>query len=286
MRLLRTLFTSLLAISLCSPAIAADPKPSRVLMVTQSAGFVHGSVRRPDGEKKLAVSEIAMIQLGEKTGLFKVDCTQDVAADFTKDNLKNYDIVMFYTTGALPIADADKDYFFKEWLTAKGHGFLGFHSAADTYGDYQPYWDMVGGTFNGHPWNAGDTVTINVHDSANPLMKSFGSEFQIRDEIYQYKNWQPEKVRVLMSLDMSRCKPSMPYHVPVAWIKKYGEGKVYFNNLGHNESSWSDERYLKSITEAVRWIRGEIEVDATPNPDLSKAQEETAKAAAAAANAK
>ncbi len=286
MRLLRTFLTGLLAISLCSPAFAADPKPSRVLMVTQSAGFVHGSVRRPDGEKKLAVSEIAMIQLGEKTGLFKVDCTQDVAADFTKDNLKNYDIVMFYTTGALPIADADKDYFFKEWLTAKGHGFLGFHSAADTYGDYQPYWDMVGGTFNGHPWNAGDTVTINVHDSANPLMTSFGSEFQIRDEIYQYKNWQPDKVRVLMSLDMSRCKPSMPYHVPVSWIKKYGEGKVYFNNLGHNEASWSDERYLKSITEAVRWIRGEIEIDATPNPELSKAQEEAAKAAAAAANAK
>ena len=286
MRLLRTLLCGLVALSLSTPAFATEPKPSRVLMVTQSAGFVHGSVRRPDGEKKLAVSEIAMIQLGEKTGLFKVDCTQDVAADFTKDNLKNYDIVMFYTTGALPIADADKDYFFKEWLTAKGHGFLGFHSAADTYGDYQPYWDMVGGTFNGHPWNAGDTVTIKVHDSANPLMVPFGSEFQIRDEIYQYKNWQPEKVRVLMSLDMSRCKPSMPYHVPVSWIKKYGEGKVYFNNLGHNESSWSDERYLKSITEAVKWIRGDIEVDATPNPDLSKAQEEAAKAAAAAANAK
>lgn len=286
MRILRALVGGLLAVSLCAPSFGTEPKPSRVLMVTQSAGFVHGSVRRPEGEKKLAVSEIAMIQLGEKTGLFKVDCTQDVAADFTKDNLKNYDIVMFYTTGSLPIADADKDYFFKEWLTAKGHGFLGFHSAADTYGDYQPYWDMVGGTFNGHPWNAGDTVTIKVHEPENPLMKSFGAEFQIRDEIYQYKNWQPEKVRVLMSLDMSRCKPSMPYHVPVSWIKNYGEGRVYFNNLGHNEASWSDERYLKSITEAVRWIRGDIEIDATPNPELSAAQEEAAKAAAAAASAK
>lgn len=266
------------SITLGSSNIAAGEKaPSKVLMLTQSVGFMHGSVRRPtEGEKKLAVAEIAMIQLGQKTGLFTVDCTQDAAADFTKENLKNYDIVMFYTTGALPIADADRDYFFKEWLTAKGHGFIGFHSAADTYGDYQPYWDMVGGTFNGHPWNAGDTVTISVHEPENALMKPFGASFTIQDEIYQYKNWQPEKVRVLMSLDMSKCKPSKKYHVPVAWVKNYGEGRVYFNNLGHNEATWADARYMESITTGVKWIRGEVEVDATPNPEVSKAQEELA----------
>ena len=266
-------------------ATAADKEKSRILMLTQSAGFVHGSVQRPDAvdaEKKLAVAEIAMIELGAKTGMFTVDCTQDAAADFTKDNLKNYDIVMFYTTLTLPIAEPDLDFLFKEWLIAKGHGFIGFHSAADTFHDYQPYWDMIGGTFNGHPWNAGETVTIKVHDPGHPTMKPFGEEFTIKDEIYQYKNWQPEKVRVLMSLDMSRCTPSAPYHVPVAWVKSYGAGKVYFNNLGHNESTWSDERFLKSVTAGVQWIRNDVEGDSTPNPELSAAQEEVAKKAAAA----
>jgi type 1 glutamine amidotransferase len=78
----------------------------------------------------------------------------------------------------------------------------------------------------------------------------------------------------------------MPYHVPVAWVKNYGEGRVYFNNLGHNETSWADERYLTSITEAVKWIRGEVELDATPNAELSAEQEKVAKAAADAARAK
>ena len=263
---------------------ASEKSPSRVLMVTQSVGFMHGSVRRPDpvdGEKKLAVAEVSMIQLGEKTGLFKVDCTQDCAADFTRDNLQNYDIVMFYTTGMLPISDSDRDYFIKEWLPAKGHGFVGFHSALDTFHDYQPYWDMVGGTFNGHPWNAGETVTITVHEPNHPTMKPFGSEFQIQDEIYQYKNWQPEKVRVLMSLDMSRCPTFAPYHVPVAWVKSFGEGRVYVNNLGHNESTWVDERFLKSTTAGIEWIRGDIEAESKPNPELSATQEATAKAAAA-----
>lgn len=261
-------------------AASENRSATRVLMLTQSKGFMHGSVRRPEGdaERKLAVSEIAMIELGQKTGLFTVDCTQDAESDFTRENLQSYDIVMFYTTGSLPIAEADRNYFFREWLTAKGHGFIGFHSAADTYGDYEPYWDMVGGTFNGHPWNAGDTVTISVHEPDHPLMVPFGREFTIRDEIYQYKNWQPEKVRVLMSLDMSRCKPSMPYHVPVAWVKSYGEGRVYFNNLGHNESTWSDTRFLSSITSAVKWIRGDLDAESAPNPELSAAQELKARA--------
>src|SRR6185312_11501151 len=171
-------------------------------------------------------------------------------------NLANYDIVMFYTTGPkknLPIADDVLDYFFNDWLKQPGHGFIGAHSAADTYGDYQPYWDMIGGTFNGHPWGGGDTVTINVHDKEHPLSKPWGDEFTIKDEIYRFRNWQPEKVHVLMSLNMSKTANKVdqqiesqiqkklkdgdeagaaklkeqlgkgPYHVPIAWVKEYGQ---------------------------------------------------------------
>lgn len=270
---MKQLLTVFLMIQLSCWCSAAEK--SRVLMITQSAGFVHGSVNRRD--KDLAASEIAMVQLGEKTGLFSVDCSQDATSDLTKDNLKNYDIVMFYTTGALPVFANDMHYFLNTWLKQEGHGFMGFHSATDTFGEYEPYWDMVGGTFNGHPWNAGNTVTVTVHEPDHPTMVPFGKSFEIKDEIYQYKNFQPEKVRVLMSLDMAKCKPSKPYHVPVAWVKSYGNGKVYVNNLGHNESSWADQRYLDSITAGVKWIRGEVEGKSTPNPELSAAQEELAK---------
>jgi type 1 glutamine amidotransferase len=58
---------------------------------------------------------------------------------------------------------------------------------------------------------------------------------------------------------------------------------VYFNNLGHNEATWSDPRFIDSVTEGVKWIRGDVEGESTPNPELSAAQEEIAKAAAAKA---
>lgn len=258
------------------PAFVNSAEPVRALMLTQSRGFTHDSVNRRD--KPLSAAEIAMTQLGLKTGLFKVDCTQNAEADFTKENLQKYQLVMFYTTGDLPIAQADRDYFFKEWLTTKGHGFVGFHSAADTYGNYQPYWDMVGGTFNGHPWNAGETVTISVHDTAHPATKSLGAEFQIKDEIYQYKNWQPEKVRVLMSLNMAKTPTKRPYMVPVAWVKNYGEGKVFFTNLGHNEATWANPVFLDHVTGGIKWVLNQEAGDATPNPELSASLEAKAKA--------
>ncbi len=261
--------------------VEAKDGPSRILFVTQSKGFVHSSVKR---QETLAPAEVAMVQLGEQSGLFSVDCTQDCEADFTKENLQNYDVVAFYTTGDLPIAEADRDYFFNDWLKQKGHGVLGFHSAGDTYHNYEPYWDMIGGVFIGHPWGAGSTVTLTNHEPENPLVQPFGAEFVKQDEIYMYRHWQPEKVRVLMSLDYSKSPTGSKvntqhgYHVPVCWVKNYGEGRVYFNNLGHREDSWTNKPYLDSITQAVKWIRGEFEIDASPNPEVSNAQEAKAKA--------
>lgn len=248
---------------------------AKVLMVTQSAGFVHGSVKRKDNE--LAACEIAMTQLGQKTGLFEVHCTQDAESDFTAENLKNYDIVMFYTTGKLPISEEARKYFAETWLKEKGHGFIGFHSAADTYGEDNDechwYQEIVGGTFNGHPWNANNTVTISVHDQSHPAMKPFDKEFEFTDEIYQYKNWVPENVHVLMSLNMAKCNPSMPYHVPVAWAREWGDGKIYFNNLGHNEKTWTNPVFLKSTEGAIRWVMNLESADVKPNPEVSAQQE-------------
>src|SRR5688500_10522589 len=99
---------------------AQDPpkKNARILMVTQSAGFKHGSVTRKEGQ--LSPAERAITELGVSSGVFRVDCTQDVAKDFTKEALDNYDIVFFYTSGDLPIAKDVLEYFLNDWLKRPG----------------------------------------------------------------------------------------------------------------------------------------------------------------------
>src|SRR5205814_5561259 len=72
-------------------------KKARILMVTTSKTFTHNPVKREKDE--LAPAEVAVTQLGQSSGLFTVDCTQDPVRDLTPENLKNYDIVFFYTQG-------------------------------------------------------------------------------------------------------------------------------------------------------------------------------------------
>ncbi|TWT37050.1 Trehalose utilization [Posidoniimonas corsicana] len=285
---------ALLAALVAQPAAAAEEgdssqdRPARILFVTQSGGFKHPTVTRKASD--LSHAERALKQLGVESGEFRVDCTQDVQRDFKPELIKNYDIVAFFTTGTmndksriLPIPKETLDWFLNDWLKQKGHGFLGVHSAADTYEDYKPYWDMIGGSFNGHPWGSNTTVTISVHDQDHPAAKPWGEEFVITDEIYQFKNWQPEKVRVLMSLNMEKTDLKKPYHVPVLWVKEYGDGRAMHMSLGHREDVWDNEKYQASLLGGIRWLLGREEGDATPNPELSAEQEKQAKAAVAKA---
>ena len=267
----------LLSILLLASGLSAVAEKTRVLFLTQSQGFMHQPVKR--GDKPLAPAEEALTALGKECGLFQVDCTQD-ASTLTKAKLDEYDIVAFYTTGDLPIAEGDFDYFVGDWLREKGHGFIGFHSATDTYKNKEAYWDLVGGSFDGHPWGANTLDVMTVHDTSHPAMAPYDAEFAFRDEIYQYTNWQPEKVKVLMSLNMAKCQVKRPYHVPVAWVKEVGSGKMFYTNLGHRLETWKDEQFKASIVGAVKWIRGDVEGDATPNPELSRAVHEASVKAA------
>lgn len=287
MRSLLALFALLVAPQFAAAQEEGADRPARILFVTQSGGFKHSTVTR--GPTDLSHCEQVMTQLGVSSGLFRVDCTQDVEADFTPERLADYDIVAFFTTGTmsdptriLPIKKENLDWFLNDWLKQKGHGFLGVHAAADTFEDYQPYWDMIGGSFNGHPWTADTTVTLKVNDPTHPAAKPWGQGVTLQDEIYQFKNWQPEKVRVLMSLDMTKTELKKPYHVPVLWVKQYGEGRVMHMSLGHREDVWSNPMYQESLLGGIRWMLGRVEADVTPNPEVSAAEEAAAKAAAPA----
>jgi type 1 glutamine amidotransferase len=271
-----------LLLAVLIPAVGSQAaEKTKILFVTQSKGFVHSSVKRG---KTLAPAEVALVQLGEQSGEFEVDCTQDCEADFTRENLQKYDIVAFYTTGDLPISEETLNYFFHDWLTKPGHGVLGFHSAMDTFKKYEPYWDMIGGSFIAHPWTSKTQVTLTNLEPENPLTSAFGKEYVLDEEIYMYEHWQPAKVHLLMTLDYAKSPVKNPvpiqhgYLVPVCWIKNYGQGRVYCNNLGHNETTWTKKPFLDSITAAVKWIRGDFDVDATPNPQVSATQAAKAEA--------
>ena len=262
---------------------ASTSSSKRLLLVTQSEGYEHSTITRQSNQpNQLSHTERLLTELGVRSGAFRVDCTKDVAKDFTPELLANYDMVAFYTTGDLPIPAETLDWFLTTYLAEEGHGFLGLHSATDTFMEHPLFRDMIGGTFNGHPWTKDTEVVLKIHDGDHPASRPWGNagdRFEYTDEIYQYNHWQPKKARVLMSLDMERTDLKRPYHVPVLWVKPYGTGRVMNMSLGHREATWENPTYQASLLGGILWLLGEEPGDATPNPKVSAAEEMAAKAA-------
>lgn len=223
----------------------AQSSPARILYFTHSAGYRHDVI---------PLSKAILSQLGSNSGGFEVTATEDTS-ELSTENLKRYAAVMFYTSGELPMSDAQKSALINFVLS--GGGFLGVHSATDTFYTWSDYLDLVGGYFNGHPWH--QAVTIEVVDPSNPLVAFLGNSLQIKDEIYQISDFDYRGSSVLLRLDPGSVDLGKSgvhrrfYGWPLAWTRRYGEGRVFCTVLGHEPSVWRDARYQRLLTNAILW---------------------------------
>src|SRR5205085_8895287 len=141
------------------------PEKKSVLVFTKSSGWEHDVVKRVHGEPSIV--ENAVTSVGRKHG-FNVTATKDGNLFDSKD-FHQYDAFFFYTTGDLTTAGTDKN----PPMTAEGRqkfldlirqgkGFIGTHSATDTFHSpgaqtgpgptthVDPYIEMIGGEFITH----------------------------------------------------------------------------------------------------------------------------------------
>ena len=206
-------------------------------------------------------------------------------AKLTPENLKQYDILFFAnTTGAVIPKGGPREAILD--FVKSGKAFVGAHSATDTFGDFPGYVAMINGNFAGHPWGGGTLCTFTNHDPSHPATKMYPAEFQWKDEIYQYRSFDPAAVRVLLSLNMAKTNPKMPYQVPVSWVREYGTGRVFYTNLGHNDATWKDKTFQSHLLNGIRWALKMETGSAAPNPEVSALENAKSYLATAAAEAK
>jgi len=228
---------------------AQNQSPKGALVVSTTTGFRHSSI---------PTAETILGELAQKSGAFTVDYARvDVydpqykGADGKPDKakyepaiaavlaekmspaaLKNYDLVIFAnTTGDLPLPDRQA---FLDWIKS-GKGFVGIHSAADTFHGFPPFIEMIGGEFKTH----GAQVEVDAinQDPQCPACRHLPGNWQVFDEIYQFKNFERAKVHGLLTLDQ-HPNDKTPGDYPIAWMKEYGQGRVFYTSLGHREDIW------------------------------------------------
>jgi type 1 glutamine amidotransferase len=270
------LLTVLAALAAFAAPVAVQAAPPvskmakiRVLYLDQSVGFRHKPVTRPANSNGPTQSEIALAEIGAQTGAFSVESTQD-ARIITPEKLNDVDVLIFYTTGELPIS-AENWAAVQAWVKSGKGGFVGLHSATDTHWDYQgpgeTYTAFINGKFAGHPWTQGTPITVQALAGKDPVNTVWPSRFPYAEEIYQYSDYDPTKVRALQALDFTDMALKRPWFVPVTWTREIGKGRLFQTSLGHTPSTWNDPLYRGQILEAVRWTAHRKPGAAKPNTD-------------------
>jgi type 1 glutamine amidotransferase len=220
----------------------------RVLYLTHSAGYKH---------EVLPLSEQILPELGKKSGAFDATVTQDCSL-ISEQSLKDYSAVIFYTTGELPMDDLQKRALLE--FVRSGRGFVGIHSATDTFYKWPGYLELIGGYFDGHPWH--QDVTVRVEDAKHPATAHLPEKFSINDEIYQFRDWSRGKLHVLLSLDSASVDLTRKgvnrtdKDFAVAWTREFGSGRVFYTALGHEAAVWRDPRFQQHLAGGIKWATG------------------------------
>ena len=236
---------ALVASSLWGSSLAAQERP-RVLYVTHPAAFVHAV---------LPVAEEVMRELG--AGALEVTVVGD-AATITPAQLAAHDVVMFNTTGELPMSAAQKAALLT--FIRGGGGFVGVHSSTDTFYEWPEYGEMLGGYFDGHPWH--QEVTVTVEDDAHPSTRHLASSERLSDEIYQIRDWARSDVHVLVSVDTASVDMGADGinrtdgDFVLSWTRSFGDGRVFYTALGHEPDLWRDARFTQHLVGGIRWAAG------------------------------
>jgi type 1 glutamine amidotransferase len=186
-------------------------------------------------------------------------------------NLNYFDAIFFFGLGEEELSTQQKADLIS-FVHDDGKGFVGAHSAIDAFYNWPQYGEMMGAYFDNHPWGVIDAPIV-VEQPTFPAMRHLPTEFTLRDEIYVATDvpYSRANVDVLARLDASKVNLKVDLHrtdedFPVAWVKNYGRGRVFYSTLGHLDSSWDDPRVLQMYLEAIRWSLGTTAYQPHPHP--------------------
>jgi type 1 glutamine amidotransferase len=247
-----SLVLGIVALTALAQTAADLPK---VLFFANPMGSDNDVIRRAKPDS-LSVAERHFAELSK--GVFDVTITQN-GAEVTPENLARYQAVVFFT--AINPPGVDKDGLIA-WVR-NGGAFIGIHSTANTFQDHRAFGAMLGARYDRRPWRTRESpqtkVRVKVEDRTHPATRHLGESFEIADDIYQFKDFDRDKVQLLLSLDpasLDLANPKVNHqdrHFPVSWARAHGRGRVFYTALGDWEETWKDPRYRTHLIQGIRW---------------------------------
>ncbi|MEV4373957.1 ThuA domain-containing protein, partial [Nonomuraea sp. NPDC049637] len=235
---------------------AAAAPDFKVLVFSKTTGFRHDAI--PEG--------IAAVQKLGQDNNFAVDTTED-GAQFTDENLAQYQAVVFMSTTGDPLGTQEQKDAFQRYIQ-KGGGFVGVHAAADSGYNWAWYGKLVGAYFKQHP--AIQQATVKVEDPAHPSTKDLPTTWTRTDEWYDYQANPRNTVHVLTSLEeKSYTGGTMGADHPNTWCQDFDGGRSWYTGLGHLKENYTEPNFLKLLLGGIQTAAGAIKADCSASQSSS-----------------
>ena len=119
--------------------------------------------------------------------------------------------------------------------------------------------EVMGGTYSGHGGNGEVTVILQAENKSHPVLEGIAEGWKRQGKVYDNppvaagKKGSPkgkfkEDNVVLMQVNDKRNKPT-----PATWVRENANGqRVFYTSMGFVHD-FEDERFLRLLSNAVRW---------------------------------
>jgi len=210
-----------------------------VLVLTQAAGFHHGSI-------PAAMALVRRLDAADPRwhAVFLPGARELTPARLSRARA----VVFLLTSGELPLDAAGKSALVR--FVRRGGALVGAHSAADTFHRWPGWEGLLGAEFVRHkPAGPGRVI---VEDRAFPATRGLPRSFATVDEYYQFDRDPRCCAHVLVRQDTGAHGPDRP----LVWCRLDGRGRVFYDGLGHLPAFWGDPRQATLIRGGLRWALG------------------------------
>ncbi|NQT81989.1 ThuA domain-containing protein [bacterium] len=229
----------LAAIAISPPSsVAEENAKTKVLL------FVGGTIH-----DHKAIGNVVEKNLND-FGQFEVTKIEDDLNCLVSPKLDPYDVIVFYYTIGKITPEQKKGLLD---FVSSGKGYVGFHSAADSFRGDEEYRKFVGGHFVSHP--AYRKFPVKIVDKENPLTRGL-IDFDIIDEQYIIQQDDPD-IRVLATAYQKEERlPLYGKDVPIVWTKSFGKGRLFYAGFGHDAKACRQDIFKTFLIRATLWAAG------------------------------
>jgi len=242
------LTAGLLATGGFSPALAADEKPLKALLITSGCchNYPFQAQQLTNALAKLAAIDWTIVNEGG-------DGTRAEIPLYDKpDWAKGFDVVVHNEC----FAETTNQVYIRKITSAHKAGVpaVVIHCAMHTYRSAQidDWREFLGVTSKRHDHQS--KYPVRQVEPAHPILKGVATDWTTpMDELYVIEKVWPNTKALATSVSEQDQKT-----YPVVWINQYGKARVFGTTYGHSDETWRDQNFLTLVSRGTLWAAGRL----------------------------